>query len=210
MPSVTRRRHSSREQRREEVRDRLLAVVEQLLDQGESYTELSVERLVSEAGISRSTFYVYFEDKGDLLRAWFTEIEAELESAARDWWALNSSSRREDLRAALDRVVKAYRPHTTVMAAMYDAAAYDAGVRALVETMMAGNIAGLRKHIRAGQREGFIDPEVPAQQTAQWLTWMAERGLHQLVRTAGDAELERLIDAYTAIVWNTLYAPARA
>ena len=37
----------------------------------------------------------------------------------------------------------------------------------------------------------------------------AERGLHQLVRTAGDAELERLIDAYTAIVWNTLYAPAR-
>ena len=207
MPSVTRRSHSSRAQRREDVRDRLLAVVEELLGQGESYTELSVERLVSDAGISRSTFYVYF--KGDLLRAWFTEIEAELEKAARDWWALDSSSRREDLRAALGKVVKAYRPHTTLMAAMYDAAAYDPGVRELVETMMSGNIAGLRKHIRAGQKEGFVDPDLPPQQTAQWLTWMAERGLHQLVRIAGDAELERLIDAYTAIVWNTLYAPAR-
>src|SRR5437588_6853684 len=208
MPSVTRRSHSSRAQRREDVRDRLLAVVEELLGQGESYTELSVERLVSDAGISRSTFYVYFEDKGDLLRSWFTEIEAELEDAARDWWALDAGSRREDLRAALDSVVKAYRPHTMLMAAMYDAAAYDAGVRRLVEGMMGANIAGLRKHIRAGQRDGFVDPGLPPQQTAQWLTWMAERGLHQLVRQAGDAELERLIDAYTAIVWNTLYAPA--
>jgi TetR/AcrR family transcriptional regulator, ethionamide resistance regulator len=209
MPSVTRRSQSTRAQRLQDVRDRLLAVVEQLLERGESYTEISVERLVSEAGLSRSTFYVYFEDKGDLLRAWFTEIEAELESAARRWWALDSHSNREDLRTALDTVVKTYRPHTTLMAAMYDAAAYDPGVRELVQTMMSGNIAGLRKHIRAGQRDGFVDPELPAQQTAQWLTWMAERGLHQLVRTAGDAELERLIDAYTAIVWNTLYAPAR-
>ena len=95
------------------------------------------------------------------------------------------------------------------MAAMYDAAAYDQAVRELVQAMMDWNIAGLRKHIKAGQREGFIDPSLPAHQTAAWLTWMAERGLHQLVRGAGDSELERLIDAYTGIVWNTLYAPAR-
>ena len=207
MPSVTRRSQSSRAQRREEIRDRLLAVVERLLAGGESYTEISVERLVSDAGLSRSTFYVYFEDKGDLLRAWFSEIEAEVESAARDWWALGRHSEREDLRRALSNVVNAYRPHTTLMAAMYDAAAFDQAVRELVQAMMDWNIAGLRKHIKAGQREGFIDPHLPAQQTAAWLTWMAERGLHQLVREASDAELDRLIDAYTGIVWNTLYAP---
>jgi AcrR family transcriptional regulator len=207
MPSVTRRSQSSRAQRREEIRDRLLAVVERVLSEGESYTEISVERLVSDAGVSRSTFYVYFQDKGDLLRAWFTEIEAEVASAARAWWALDSGSDRDDLRAALSQVVNAYRPHTTLMAAMYDAAAYDLAVRELVGTMMERNIAGLRKHIRSGQRERFIDPDLPAGETAAWLTWMAERGLHQLVRDAGDAELERLIEAYTSIVWNTLYAP---
>jgi TetR/AcrR family transcriptional regulator, ethionamide resistance regulator len=209
MPSVTRKSQSSRAARRDEMRNRLLGVVERLLEDGESYTELSVERLVGEAKMSRSTFYVYFEDKGDLLSAWFGEITEEIENAARDWWALDAGATRDDLRAALSKIVKTYKPHTTLMAAVYDAAAYDPGVRELVEGMMSWNVAGLRNHIKAGQKAGFIDPDLLPQQTAAWLQWMAERGLHQLVRNAGPAEVERLIDAYTSIVWNTLYAPAR-
>jgi len=209
MPSVTRKSQSSRAARRDEIRNRLLGVVERLLEDGESYTELSVERLVGEAKMSRSTFYVYFEDKGDLLSAWFGEITEEIENAARDWWALDADATRDDLRAALSKIVKTYKPHTTLMAAVYDAAAYDPGVRELVEGMMNWNVAGLRNHIRAGQKAGFIDPDLLPQQTAAWLQWMAERGLHQLVRNATPAEVERLIDAYTSIVWNTLYAPAR-
>ena len=49
-------RRSARARRRYEMRCRLLEVVQQLLGEGESFTEMSVERLVSEAGISRSTF----------------------------------------------------------------------------------------------------------------------------------------------------------
>jgi AcrR family transcriptional regulator len=207
MPSVTRRSQSNRAQRRNEARARLLQVVEAMLDEGDSFTELSVERLVQAAGMSRSTFYVYFEDKGDLLRAWFSEIDEQLVEAAADWWKIAGHSTREDVRAVLERIVRTYRPHTTLMAATYDAAAYDSAVRELVEGMMKRNIASLRKHIRAGQQAGFIDPGLPAAQTAAWLTWMAERGLHQLVRRAGSTELESLIDAYTGIVWNTLYAP---
>jgi AcrR family transcriptional regulator len=209
MPSVTRKSQSTRTQRRDDARHRLLGVVEKLLEEGESFTEISVERLVSEAGMSRSTFYVYFEDKGDLLRAWFEDITTELYGAATEWFAIDGKATEADLRAALDRVVKTYKPHTTLMAATYDAAAYDASVRELVEGMMTTNIAGLRKHIRTGQTAGFVDPALPAGQTAAWLQWMAERGLHQLVRTATGAELEKLIDAYTGIVWNTLYAPTR-
>src|ERR1700682_3011785 len=57
MPSVTRKSQGTRGQRRDEARARLLGVVEELLDEGESFTELSVERLVQAAGMSRSTFY---------------------------------------------------------------------------------------------------------------------------------------------------------
>jgi AcrR family transcriptional regulator len=209
MPSVTRKSQSTRARRRDEARARLLEVVEQLLEEGESFTEISVERLVAEAGMSRSTFYVYFEDKGDLLRGWFGDIIAELTAATDRWWALGADATRDDLREILAGVVSTYRPHTTLMAATYDAAAYDTSVRDLVATMMAGNVATLRKHIKAGQKEGFVDATLPADQTAEWLVWMEERGLHQLVRTADEAELERLVDAYTAIIWNTLYAPAR-
>src|SRR5258708_17933367 len=106
MPSVTRKSQSSRSRRRDEARAKLLEVVEQLLEEGEGFTELSVERLVQAAGMSRSTFYVYFEDKGDLLRAWFSEIDEQLVEAAADWWKIAGHSTREDVRATLARIAK--------------------------------------------------------------------------------------------------------
>jgi TetR/AcrR family transcriptional regulator, ethionamide resistance regulator len=210
MPSVTRRRPPDREARRDEVRARLLAVVERLLAEGESFTEISVERMVAEAGMARSTFYVYFADKGDLLRAWFAEITGELRTAATAWWELRPPVGYDDLRAALATIVTTYRPHTPLMAALYDTAAYDPSVRELVTAMMAENTAGLRAHLRRGQTAGFVDPALPPRETAAWLTWMAERGLHQLVRGASDPQVERLLDAYARIVWNTMYRAAVA
>src|SRR5256885_12848847 len=67
MPSVTRKSQTTRAARRAELRARLLEVVERLLAHGESFTEMSVERLVSEAGLSPPTFSLYFQDQGDLL-----------------------------------------------------------------------------------------------------------------------------------------------
>ena len=209
MPSVTRRSQNSRPDRRDRVRDRLLAVVEKLLANGESFTEISIERMVQAAGMSRSTFYVYFQDKGDLLRAWFADIESEIAEAGAGWWEIDAQSTREDLRAALERVVMTYRPYAPLMAATFDAAAYDPGVREHTEAMMQANSAGLRKHIRQGQRAGFIDAALPAGETAEWLTWMAERAFHVLLQGLSPRELRPHIDAYTAIVWNTLYAPTR-
>lgn len=209
MPSVTRKTQSGRSERREEIRARLLAAVESLLSDGESFTELSVERLASVAGVSRSTFYVYFEDKGELIRAWLSDISSRLEIAASRWWALDADAEWADLRAALELVVTVYRPHATLMAAAFDASAYDAGVREQVESMMGRNVAGLRKHIRNGQAAGTVDARIPAAPTAAWLTWMAERGLAQLVNGASEAEITDLVDGYTWIVWNTLYAGAR-
>ena len=192
------------------MRRSLLDAIEKLVADGESFAELSVERLVKEAGVSRSTFYVYFQDKGDLLSAWFADIIAELADVASEWWSIDASATRDDLHGALDQVVRRYQPHTTLMAAVYDTASYDPSVQELVDDMMGSNIAGLRKHIRVGQAEGFIDPDLAPVETAAWLTWMAERGFHQLVRDASPAAVKRLIDAYVGIVWNTLYAPTRA
>ena len=70
------------------------------------------------------------------------------------------------------------------------------------------NAAGLRKHIREGQARGFVDPRLHPAETAEWLTGMAERGLHRAVRTAAPEQLVRLVDGLADIVWNTLYAPA--
>jgi AcrR family transcriptional regulator len=212
MPSVTRRSHGNRAARRDEVRERLLAVVRDLLAAGETYAEISVERLVAEAGLSRSTFYVYFEDKGDLLRAWFKQVIEELNAASGAWWSLDGTSGYDDLHVALEQIVRAYRPHTALMAALYDISSYDAVAREEVGAMMGRNAAGLIRHIRRGQAEGWIDPVLSPKETSLWLMWMAERGLHQMVRGADDAEAGLLVDAFTDVIWNSLYAraPSRA
>ena len=97
--------------RRDEIEARLLAAADKLLGEGESYTEISVERLASEADLSRSTFYVYFDDKGDLLRSWLAQILAQVRDAANPWWAMGPQSTRADLREALSAIITTYRPH---------------------------------------------------------------------------------------------------
>ncbi|PQM45173.1 hypothetical protein C1Y40_04660 [Mycobacterium talmoniae] len=46
-----------------------------------SFAELSVERLARRAGISRASFYLYFEDKGELVRGWHQEFDAQVTAA---------------------------------------------------------------------------------------------------------------------------------
>ena len=210
MPSITRTNQSSRAQRREEIRDRLGTAAEQLMADGESYTELSVERIVREAGISRATFYVYFEDKGDLLRALAVDFIERMIGAAAAWWSLPADATRLDLRDAMRAIIDAYQPHKVVMAAVVEVASYDAGLRELFGDLLEPDDRGGRHSTspRARPRDmssAGLDPE----RTAAWLTWMAERGLYQLVAPATPATIEKLLDAMTDITWNTLYASTR-
>jgi TetR/AcrR family transcriptional regulator, ethionamide resistance regulator len=209
MPSVTRKNRSNRAQRRESVQRELLGAVDRLLDNGESYTELSVERLVAEAGISRSTFYVYFEDKGDLLSSLAEDVIVAIGEAGRRWWDLPPNATKEDIREALREVFRTYRDHRAVFGAVVDTAAYDAGIRQQFGSLVLGLISELAAHIRTGQQEGYVKQGLDPDRTAAWLTWMAERGLNQLVAAASEEENEMLLTTLTEIVWNTLYEGTR-
>ena len=59
-------------------RGEVARATERLLSDGTPYTELSIQQLCSEAGIARSTFYVYFRDKPDLVARLAEETVAEL------------------------------------------------------------------------------------------------------------------------------------
>ena len=54
MPSVTRKPQAKRQERREQIERRLLDATERLMRDGASFTELSVDRLATEAGMSRA------------------------------------------------------------------------------------------------------------------------------------------------------------
>jgi AcrR family transcriptional regulator len=200
---------SGRVRRRDQVRARILEIVERRLREGEVFSEISVGRIVAEAGISRTTFYVYFEDKTDLLRRWYGDVIEEITQAAQGWWTLDGTVSRKEVRTALERIVQAYRPYPELMAATHEATGYDQGVREIVQAAMRRYIDALTEHIERGQQAGFVDRTLPPAQTSYWLQWMAERGLHRMGRVREEEEVDRLIDAYAGIVWNTLYAPTQ-
>lgn len=212
MASITRRSGRSRDQRRAELVAAMHPAVEHLLAEGESFTEASVERLVALAGISRSTFYVYFEDKGTLLLALAEDVMGQITGAARVWWDLPPDAGRDDLRDALRGIIDVYREHTAVWSAIVDASSYDPNVREAYRALVGASAKEVARHITAGQKAGSVRPELDAKRTATWLTWMTERGLYQELPQATKAEIGRICEAQTTIVWNTLYAgaPTRA
>lgn len=191
---------------RDNRRTEVLAVVERHLRAGATYADLNAADIAAEAGISRSTFYAYFVDKATLLGTWYVEATERVLAAAREWWSLDSSVTRDSLRAALASVVEAHLLHPELMAATHESIGSDHGVREAVDVAMDRFIDGLRDHIRAGQVGGYVDPSLLPEETAYWLQWMAERVLHRVGRGGTTVELSKLIEAYTGIVWNTLYA----
>jgi AcrR family transcriptional regulator len=207
MPSVTRRQTASREERRGQILEKLVAATLPLLEEGNRFTELSVERIVQEAGISRTTFYVYFEDKGDLLISLGEGVMDAVNEAASGWWSLPPSATREQVYDALREVIGVYAANGRIMQAVVEVAAYDDRVRRSFGQSLDESRKGLRKHIERGLADGSIRPGIDPQRTTDWLLWMSERGFYQMVRPAAarPPELDRLAESLTTVVWSTLY-----
>jgi AcrR family transcriptional regulator len=191
--------------RKREIVERILPVVEQLLVERGGYGNLTVEEIAGGAGMSRSSFYRYFRDKHELLIAVSAPALEEIMRAAMRPWELGSEVTRARLEAELLRTMDEYRPHIPLLAAMIEASTYDASAREYFLAGFAQIRAALAERIADGQRQGYIHRDLPAAETAGWITWMAERGMTELVAAADPATLERLAASLAAIVWRAIY-----
>jgi TetR/AcrR family transcriptional regulator, ethionamide resistance regulator len=208
VPSVTRKPQASRQERRERIEGQLLEATDRLMAEGASFTELSVDRLATEAGISRASFYIYFEDKGDLLRRLATRVFADLADAAERWWGVSERRDPADVLAAMTGIVASYRRHQPLLIALNEMAAYDPLVGATYTEILTGIAARMTVVIEQGQRDGAIRPTLSAATTASTLTWMVERACQQNLPsrpTSYDTELARTL---TEITWGALYLEA--
>lgn len=191
-------------ERRQLISRWLLPAVERLLEH-QTYPSLTVDQIVAEAELSRSTFYNYFEDKSDLLRALTADVMSTIVDATRMWWMLAPSANKDEFHAALAHLFAIYSPHTTLMRAVAESISHDARVREEFLAYMASGQKGIADYIRAGQQAGALRAELDADASAGWLTWMMERGLSQLSLSAGDYEPERVLTAVVDILWKALH-----
>ncbi|WP_372787848.1 TetR/AcrR family transcriptional regulator [Paraconexibacter sp.] len=201
-------RRVDREQRRVELALQILRATDHLTEDDASFPSVGVERLASAAGIGRSTFYLYFQDKTELLEVCFGPIGAELHEATARWTAIDTAPTSDQMRDVLGGMAAVWRSHATELSVIFDATSYDPIIREVVEAATAVSVTQLTKHIRAGQREGWVVPDVPPRETATWLIWMGQRGGHQLLRLEDEELLAQFVDGYRDVVWRSLYALA--
>ena len=205
MPSVTRRPQAGRQERRERIERRLLEATERLMADGTSFTELSVDRLATEAGISRASFYIYFEDKGHLLRSLAGQVFADLADAAERWWSVSRRRDSADVLAAMTGIVASYRRHQPLLVALNEMAAYDPLVGATYTEILDGIATRMTAVVEQGQRDGAIRASLPAATTANTLTWMVERACQQNLPSRPASFDPELAATLTEITWATLY-----
>jgi TetR/AcrR family transcriptional regulator, ethionamide resistance regulator len=195
----------SRPERRSMLSRHFVGIVEQLIANGASYADLSVESIITAGGIARSTFYVYFADKGDLLVAMAQDVIGDLMATGPAWWDLPSDASRADLHEALRVPIDSYRTHSIVLGIVAETAAYDPRVREQQQLLIDSVVASLARYIADAQSAGSADPQLDSQRTAQWIIWMVERGLYQFAGSADGEEVEQLLAALTDIVWRVIY-----
>jgi len=192
---------------RPELIEQLRDGVEKLLEDT-TYAEIKIDDLVEQAGLAKSTFYVYFDDKGDLLSHLAERVISELIAFDGAWWTLPPEASRDEIRAAIEAMFEAYLPHGPLIDAISATAIYDPGMQEQFKQLMNGVFENIAVFLRQGQETGVVPPDIDPSHTAFSLGWMFERGFNLIMLPADPRGRSRRIDAATEIVWRTCHGGA--
>jgi AcrR family transcriptional regulator len=202
---VTRQRSTGPE-RRGAIEAKVFDAVERLLAAGESYTRLGVGRIADEAGIARSTFYVHFADKSELLMRVADAATRDLFGAAEEWVAHGVD--RDTLVDTAAAIIAQRRAHAPTLAALEEVAAYDPVVATFWRVRIGRFAARLTVRIEDDIAAGRVPAGVDAAHTATWIAWGTERTVSMHVLTDdGDGD-RALAHTLARVMWNALYGDA--
>jgi AcrR family transcriptional regulator len=203
-PVETIQAQSGRRRRQATVAD-ILDATRRLLSAGTPVANLSVERIVAEAGIARATFYLHFSDKHALIArlsedevAWREQIGAEV--------LADPNLERSTLDAIMIEIVSRWAADRPVLAAIIELAEYDPNVREIWRSAMkrvADKAATQFRARWANSTTGPADPDT----IAEIFTWMFERCCHQMLTDS--TRIEAVAASMAEIIWRVLdYTPS--
>ena len=204
----TPRRPEAPTEKRQATEVAVLTAMEALLAEGIPYATLSVERIATRAGISRTAFYFYFADKREVLMRLASELSDEFYREADAWWS-GAGDGSEQLTAAVGKIAALYRAHSPTICAIVEVAAYDEVVgpfwRALVERFVDASANRIAAEIEAGRADPVLAPHA----IAFSLVWMTERALYQRLAQEDPVSDDELVCALVRIWTSTVYGGLR-
>lgn len=171
----------------------LLEATEALLAEGTPFADLSVLSIARRAGVTRTTFYAYFDDKSALALRLGDTIETAVGDAVADW--LRES--RGDLRATLASTLEVFFEHRATIGALIDAAAHDPAVAAFWRSLNERFAQAAR--VRLGADQPHLPP-MTVEARAFVLVWSTERCMTEHV-LAPQVDRTALLDALV-LLWS--------
>jgi AcrR family transcriptional regulator len=197
MPSVT-RRHSIGANRRAAVEAKILEATERLLRDGESFTELGVQRIAAEAGIARSTFYLHFRDKSQLL---MRLIEPLADPAFDMISEADPSYGLEGMVKAMVLNVRYYRERRHLLAAVVEVAAYDPMIREFWDAQLQRFIDQAEGWLRSEQEAGNTAPDLDPRTATRVFVWGGFQALANQVLTGPQDQDEVVAREIAQLEW---------
>jgi len=191
--------------RREATKAAIVAAMRRLLRDGEAYSALSVDQIVTEAGVSRATFYLHFTDKKQVMFQVAYDIVEQRFSIGAEQLADPQLSR-DVVDAMVTEMVDRWMAEAHLLDAVLELAEQDPAMRATWVDAVREVGEMFAKLLRAHWADGPSadgDPET----LGQVMAWMFERSAHQLTREP--SQRDAVIHAVSEVMWRVFeYRPA--
>jgi AcrR family transcriptional regulator len=204
MPSITRPR-TQPSKRRAETETAVLGAVERLLIDGASFTELSVQRIAEDAGVARSTFYLCFQDKTEVLLRLTSSMKDELFAMGEGWRPVGPDGGLDGLIAVFTRQLEYYRERAPLLAAIDEVTAYDEALRHESLQSLARFTKRTITRLREEQRAGRLAPGVDPVTAGQVLTWSGEQAIARQVGIGERKDDAKVARALAELQWFGTY-----
>lgn len=195
---------------RAEARSRIAAAAERLLERG-PFVGLTVDALMSEAGLARTVFYRHFTDLSHVV----LELLDELRHDVLDVPASASDHPTDEavLRSTLSRTVDFFAVHHRLIAALAEAGRGDAAVEAAHHAYMTRSVRSIAAFVdaatgTAGQGDGSTTRDGAATSTHELARALNLLSVSYLLDTFGhdpDSDRRVVLDTLWTIWGRTLF-----
>lgn len=188
--------------KRAQVEHDVLRAVDEMLRDGARWNDLSVERIATRAGISRTAFYFYFKDKRELLMRLVAEVGQEVYAASA--WLNGSGTGREMLVTAMRGVHDIYQAHGALLQAVVEVSAVDETVSEVFQGVLTALVTAAVARMDDVEAAGEATPIAPKEATARALVSMTERAFYTW-RIRGEQVTPEHVDALAEIWIRAVY-----
>jgi TetR/AcrR family transcriptional regulator, ethionamide resistance regulator len=200
--SSSRRRSARKGDRTEQA---ILDTAERLLRE-RPLASIGIDELAASAGISRPSFYFYFQSREAVLRALAARIADELYRSTEAWPRRGGESPEDALRRVTGMNLALWRQHGAVLRATVHARETDPELRGFWDAVSRRFIDQAAAQIERERATGLAPTGPPARSLAAVLIGMNVRAFQESSTSRRSAPADRrLVDTLTAVWLRAIY-----